>query len=64
MKKLTAPHVDTLDTADVKRVGQTFSNGTASRELVVEKVSREDVIQVRGSEAVFIFSNETEVSGS
>ena len=54
LKRLTAPYVDSKDAADVTWAGQSFVNGTASGELMVESIRQDGVVQVRGSEAVLV----------
>lgn len=55
VKRMTAPHVDEKDTAKATWAGQSFENGTAVGEVDVESVGEDQVVKVRGSEAVLVF---------
>lgn len=63
MKRMTAPHVNEKDTTQVKWAGQSFESGTPEGEMDIEHVPSDAVIDVRGSEAVMIFFDESEVYG-
>lgn len=59
LKRMTAPHVDEKDTSKSTWAGQSFENGTAVGEVEVEQVGKDQIVQVRGSEAVLVsFSGE------
>ncbi|KAI7645799.1 hypothetical protein KC318_g19805, partial [Hortaea werneckii] len=54
-KRLTAPYTDETDAAKVTWAGQTFINGTADGEVQKERIGKDGVVHVRGSEALLIF---------
>jgi hypothetical protein len=55
LKRMTATHVDEKDSSKATWAGQSFENGTAVGEVEIERVGRDRVISVRGSEAVLVF---------
>ncbi|GAB1738351.1 hypothetical protein NU219Hw_g3162t1 [Hortaea werneckii] len=54
-KRLTAPYTDETDAAKVTWAGQTFINGTADGEVQEERIDKDGIVHVRGSEALLIF---------
>jgi len=63
VKRLTAPHVNEKDAANVTWAGQSFTDGSTTGQLNIETVPSGGIISVRGSEAVLIFFNKAEVRG-
>lgn len=63
VKRLTAPGVDEKDAGNVTFAGQSFAEGSAEGEVVVEGVGSDGVVKVRGSEAVLVFFDEDEAFG-
>lgn len=55
VKRLTAPYVDSRDAADVTWAGQSFSNATAGGQLRIQLLGGNNIVEVRGSEAVLVF---------
>jgi hypothetical protein len=62
-KRLTAPYVNSRDSAVASWAGQSFPQGEAVGDMVVEVVQESGVVRVRGSEAVLVFLDENEVYG-
>jgi hypothetical protein len=62
-KRMTAPYVDTGDSKLSSWAGQSFPQGEAVRDMVVETVEEDGVVSVRGSEAVLVFFDEEGVYG-
>ena len=60
---MTAPYVDTKDTDKTTWAGQSYTDGSPTGELDIEEVGKDGQISVRGSEAVLIFFDESEVYG-
>lgn len=64
VKRMTAPYVNTQDTSQSTWAGQSFEDGSAVGELDIEKVGRDGMVTVRGSEAVLIYYDEDDVYGA
>ena len=58
VKRMTAPYVDEKNTVNATWAGQSFENGTAIGDVQLEKLGRDNVVSVRGSEAVLVFLDE------
>lgn len=63
VKRMTAPYVDEKDSDKVTWAGQSFMNSKAAGEMHIEQVGSDGVVNVRGSEAVLVFFDESEVYG-
>ena len=61
LKRLTAPHVNELDTARVTWAGQSFPQAEPQGEVHIERVPSNGKVAVRGSEAVLVFFHEEDV---
>ena len=61
VKRMTAPYVDEKHTVNATWAGQSFENGTAIGDVQIEKIGRDGVVSVRGSEAVLVFFDEEDV---
>lgn len=55
VKRMTAPGLDSKDSSAATWAGQSFEDGTASGEEVVEGLEDGRTVTVRGSEAVLVF---------
>ncbi|KAK4623620.1 Beta-glucuronidase [Fulvia fulva] len=62
-KRMTAPHVDEKDSSKVTWAGQSFKNGTSVEEVAIEQIGKDDIVTVRGSEALLIFFDQDECYG-
>ena len=62
-KRMTAPYVNEKDTTKTTWAGQSFESGAPAGEVDIEDVASNGIVQVRGSEAVLIFFDESEVHG-
>lgn len=63
VKRMTAPYVDTGDTQMVAWAGQSFENGSASGEVVIEELGHRGIVEVRGTEAVLVLFSAQDVYG-
>ncbi|KAJ0114001.1 glycoside hydrolase family 79 protein [Diaporthe amygdali] len=63
LKRMTAPYVDEGKTENVTWAGQSFKNGDPIGELNIEEIGQDGLVEVRGSEAVLIFLNDSSVYG-
>ena len=63
LKRMTAPYVNEKDTTKTTWAGQSFENGAPVGEVDIEDVSSDGIVEVRGSEAVLIFFDESETYG-
>jgi len=63
VKRMTAPHVEEKDTAAATWAGQSYEQGLPIGNLDVERVGRDGIVNVRGSEAVLIFFDGADVYG-
>lgn len=61
VKRMKAPYVDEKSTVNATWAGQSFENGTAVGEVEIERLGRDGVVSVRGSEAMLIFFDEKDV---
>ncbi|GKT66417.1 glycoside hydrolase family 79 protein [Colletotrichum tofieldiae] len=62
-KRMTAPYVNTGDSKLSTWAGQSFPQGEPVGEIVVETVSDDGAVEVRGSQAVLVFFDEEDVYG-
>ena len=63
VKRLTAPFVNTGNSSLVSWAGQSFPQGEAIGKAVVEAVGEDNVVDVRGSEAVLVFFDKNDAYG-
>ena len=61
VKRMTAPHVDSKDGQETTWAGQHFIDGSAKGQLDIEEAGSGGIVKIRGSEAVLVFFNESEV---
>lgn len=57
VKRLTAPSIDEQDTELITWAGQSFKHGDTKGDLKVEKMDRDGIANIRGSEAILINVN-------
>jgi hypothetical protein len=63
LKRLTAPFVNTGNSSLVSWAGQSFPQGEAIGNVVVEMVGEDNAVDVRGSEAVLVFFDKGDIYG-
>jgi hypothetical protein len=54
-KRLTAPYIQSGNSSQVSWAGQSFPQGEAVGDMEVETIGEDNVVSVRGSEAVLVF---------
>lgn len=63
LKRMTAPYVNEGKTENATWAGQSFKNGGPIGELDIEAIGEDGLVEVRGSEAVLIFLDDSSVYG-
>ncbi|KAK3062746.1 hypothetical protein LTS18_003443 [Coniosporium uncinatum] len=63
-KRMIAPHVEEKDTAAVTWASQSYEQGLPVGGLGIERVERDAIVHIRGSEAVLVFFDRAEVYGA
>ena len=63
LKRMTAPSVEEGKTENVLWAGQTFKTGSPNGELDIEGVGQDGLVEIRGSEAVLIFFDQSRIYG-
>lgn len=61
LKRLTAPTVDEKRTERVTWAGQSFKTASPEGDVHIERVDADGIVKVRGSEAVLVLFDETQV---